>query len=400
MNNNMLTIIKKEFARFFGDKRMVFTTIIMPGLLIYLIYSFMGDGLKDTFTPDEDYRAKVCVQNMPQSIQPMFDSLQMDITDATDMDAESLKPLVENKKIELLVIFPPQFDSAMAAYNVFDTAQVAPNILMYSNFTNVESDNAENEVRIMLNMYEESISNKFDINGYREDNADEKFNLATDEDSMGKIFSMMMPFLLLIFLYSGCVAVAPESIAGEKERGTIATLLVTPMNRSHLALGKIISLSVIALLSGLSGFVGTMLSLPKLMGGAMDGLPTNIYTPTDYALLLGIILSTVLIMISLISIISAYAKTVKEAATMVLPLMILIMIVGVTSMMGGNEAQTAMSWYLIPIYNSVQAMVGIFSFGYSITNVAITIVVNIIYAGAFSLILAKMFNSEKIMFSK
>ena len=396
----MLTIIKKEFARFFGDKRMVFTTIIMPGLLIYLIYSFMGDGLADTFATDENYRAKVYVQNMPLSIQPMFDSLQMDITDATDMDAESLKPLVENKKIELLVIFPPQFDSAMAAYNVFDTAQVAPNILMYSNFTNVESDNAENMVRIMLNMYEESISNKFDINGYREDNADEKFNLATDEDSMGKIFSMMMPFLLLIFLYSGCVAVAPESIAGEKERGTIATLLVTPMNRSHLALGKIISLSVIALLSGLSSFVGTMLSLPKLMGGAIEGLPTNIYTTADYALLLGIILSTVLIMISLISIISAYAKTVKEAGTMVLPLMIVIMVVGVTSMMGGSEAQTAMAWYLIPIYNSVQAMVGIFSFGYSITNVVITIAVNSIYAGIFSLILAKMFNSEKIMFSK
>lgn len=400
MNNNMLAIIKKEFARFFGDKRMVFTTIIMPGLLIYLIYSFMGDGLADTFATDENYRAKVYVQNMPLSIQPMFDSLQMDITDATDMDAESLKPLVENKKIELLVIFPPQFDSAMAAYNVFDTAQVAPNILMYSNFTNVESDNAENMVRIMLNMYEESISNKFDINGYREDNADEKFNLATDEDSMGKIFSMMMPFLLLIFLYSGCVAVAPESIAGEKERGTIATLLVTPMNRSHLALGKIISLSVIALLSGLSSFVGTMLSLPNLMGGAIEGLPTNIYTTADYALLLGIILSTVLIMISLISIISAYAKTVKEAGTMVLPLMIVIMVVGVTSMMGGSEAQTAMAWYLIPIYNSVQAMVGIFSFGYSITNVVITIAVNSIYAGIFSLILAKMFNSEKIMFSK
>ena len=396
----MLAIIKKEFARFFGDKRMVFTTIIMPGLLIYLIYSFMGDGLADTFATDENYRAKVYVQNMPLSMQPMFDSLQMDITDATDMDAESLKPLVENKKIELLVIFPPQFDSAMAAYNVFDTAQVAPNILMYSNFTNVESDNAENMVRIMLNMYEESISNKFDINGYREDNADEKFNLATDEDSMGKIFSMMMPFLLLIFLYSGCVAVAPESIAGEKERGTIATLLVTPMNRSHLALGKIISLSVIALLSGLSSFVGTMLSLPKLMGEAIEGLPTNIYTTADYALLLGIILSTVLIMISLISIISAYAKTVKEAGTMVLPLMIVIMVVGVTSMMGGSEAQTAMAWYLIPIYNSVQAMVGIFSFGYSITNVVITIAVNSIYAGIFSLILAKMFNSEKIMFSK
>lgn len=400
MNNSILTIIKKEFARFFGDKRMVFTTIIMPGLLIYLIYSFMGDGLKDTFAPDEDYRAKVYVQNMPETVQPIFDSLDMDITNADNMNVDSLKTLIETKKIELLVVFPQQFDSSISSYNVLDTTQVAPNVLMYSNFTNVESENAESKVRYMLEEYEKSISNKFDINGYREENANETFDLATDEDAMGEIFSMMMPFLLLIFLYSGCVAVAPESIAGEKERGTIATLLVTPMNRNHLAFGKIISLSVIALLSGLSSFLGTMLSLPKLMGGAMDGLPTNIYTTSDYALLLGIILSTVLIMISLISVISAYAKTVKEAATMVLPLMIVIMVVGVTSMVGGNEAQTAMSWYLIPIYNSVQAMVGIFSFGYSITNVAITIVVNIIYAGIFSFVLAKMFNSEKIMFSK
>lgn len=400
MNNSILTIIKKEFARFFGDKRMVFTTIIMPGLLIYLIYSFMGDGLKDTFAPDEDYRAKVYVQNMPETVQPIFDSLDMDITNADNMNVDSLKTLIETKKIELLVVFPQQFDSSISSYNVLDTTQVAPNVLMYSNFTNVESENAESKVRYMLEEYEKSISNKFDINGYREENANETFDLATDEDAMGEIFSMMMPFLLLIFLYSGCVAVAPESIAGEKERGTIATLLVTPMNRNHLAFGKIISLSVIALLSGLSSFLGTMLSLPKLMGGAMDGLPTNIYTTSDYALLLGIILSTVLIMISLISVISAYAKTVKEAATMVLPLMIVIMVVGVTSMVGGNEAQTAMSWYLIPIYNSVQAMVGIFSFGYSITNVAITIVVNIIYAGLFSFVLAKMFNSEKIMFSK
>ncbi|MBR3940512.1 MAG: ABC transporter permease [Bacteroidales bacterium] len=400
MNNSILTIIKKEFARFFGDKRMVFTTIIMPGLLIYLIYSFMGDGLKDTFAPDEDYRAKVYVQNMPETVQPIFDSLDMDITNADDMNVDSLKTLIETKKIELLVVFPQQFDSSISSYNVLDTTQVAPNVLMYSNFTNVESENAESKVRYMLEEYEKSISNKFDINGYREENANETFDLATDEDAMGEIFSMMMPFLLLIFLYSGCVAVAPESIAGEKERGTIATLLVTPMNRNHLAFGKIISLSVIALLSGLSSFLGTMLSLPKLMGGAIDGLPTNIYTTSDYALLLGIILSTVLIMISLISVISAYAKTVKEAATMVLPLMIVIMVVGVTSMVGGNEAQTAMSWYLIPIYNSVQAMVGIFSFGYSITNVAITIVVNIIYAGIFSFVLAKMFNSEKIMFSK
>ena len=400
MNNNITTIIKKEFARFFGDKRMVFTTVIMPGLLIYIIYSFVVGGIRDTFESDKDYRPKVYVQQMPQLLQPMFEALEMDITDATTMDIESIKPLIENKDIELLVAFPTDFDRAMANYDISDSTLAAPNVLIYSNVTNMESGKAETVVRSILSSYEETICNKFNINALTDETANEEFNLATDEDFMGQILSAMLPFMLIIFLYSGCMAVAPESIAGEKERGTIATLLVTPMNRSHLAFGKIISLSFIALISGLSSFLGLILSLPKFMGSAMEGMPTNIYTTSDYLLILGIILSTVLVLISVISIISAYAKTVKEASTLVLPLMLIIMIVGIPSTIGGGNAQTAISWYFIPIYNSIQAMTGVFSFSYSLINVATTIAINIIYAGAFSYVLAKMFNSEKIMFSK
>ena len=400
MNNNITTIIKKEFARFFGDKRMVFTTVIMPGLLIYIIYSFVVGGIRDTFEGDKDYRAKVYVQQMPQLLQPMFEALEIDITDATTMDIESIKPLIENKDIELLVVFPTNFDSTMANYDISDSTLTAPNVLIYSNVTNMESGKAETVVRSVLSSYEETICNKFNINALTDETANEEFNLATDEDFMGQILSTMLPFMLIIFLYSGCMAVAPESIAGEKERGTIATLLVTPMNRSHLAFGKIISLSFIALISGLSSFLGVILSLPKFMGSAMEGMPTNIYTTSDYLLILGIILSTVLVLISVISIISAYAKTVKEASTLVLPLMLIIMIVGIPSTIGGGNAQTAISWYFIPIYNSIQAMTGVFSFSYSLINVATTIAINIVYAVAFSYVLAKMFNSEKIMFSK
>lgn len=400
MNNNITTIIKKEFARFFGDKRMVFTTVIMPGLLIYIIYSFVVGGIRDTFESDKDYRPKVYVQQMPQLLQPMFEALEMDITDATTMDIESIKPLIENKDIELLVAFPTDFDSAMANYDISDSTLAAPNVLIYSNVTNMESGKAETVVRSILSSYEETICNKFNINALTDETANEEFNLATDEDFMGQILSAMLPFMLIIFLYSGCMAVAPESIAGEKERGTIATLLVTPMNRSHLAFGKIISLSFIALISGLSSFLGVILSLPKFMGSAMEGMPTNIYTTSDYLLILGIILSTVLVLISVISIISAYAKTVKEASTLVLPLMLIIMIVGIPSTIGGGNAQTAISWYFIPIYNSIQAMTGVFSFSYSLINVATTIAINIVYAAAFSYVLAKMFNSEKIMFAK
>jgi sodium transport system permease protein len=201
-----------------------------------------------------------------------------------------------------------------------------------------------------------------------------------------------------MFLFSGCMAIAPESIAGEKERGTIATLLVTPMKRSELALGKIISLSVIGLLSGLSSFIGTMLSLPHLMGSAVSEMSAGVYSIADYILLLLVILTTVLIIIGMISIISGYAKSVKEAGTAVTPLMIIIMVISITAMMGSGAPEEPFL-YLIPLYNSVQCMNGIFSFTMIPLNLVITIVSNLLYAALAVFALAKIFDSEKIMYN-
>ena len=194
------------------------------------------------------------------------------------------------------------------------------------------------------------------------------------------------------------MAVAPESIAGEKERGTFATMLVTPVKRSHIAIGKVVSLSVLSLISGVCSFLGLILSLPKLMGG-MGGVSAAVYTAGDYIMLLGIILSSVLVIVALISVISALAKSVKEATNMIGPLMILVMLLGVSTMFSSGAAGSFF-WYLIPLYNSARAMSGIFSFAPSAVSVLITIGTNIVVAVLLAVGLAKMFDNEKIMFNK
>ena len=213
------------------------------------------------------------------------------------------------------------------------------------------------------------------------------------------IFSMLVPMLMLMFVFSGCMAVAPESIAGEKERGTIATLLVTPMKRSELAIGKIISLSVIALLSGFSSFLGTILSLPNLMGMSGAEMSVSAYGVAVYGQLLLVVLSTVLVIIALISIISAFAKSVKEASTTISPLMVLVMLIGITSMLGNGAPQQPLL-YLIPLYNSVQAMNGILAFSSNGLHIALTVISNVVYACVGAFVLTRMFNSEKIMFTR
>ena len=207
----------------------------------------------------------------------------------------------------------------------------------------------------------------------------------------------MLPMLLMIFLFSGCMSVAPEAIAGEKERGTIATILVTPTKRSELAVGKIFALSIIALLSGASSTLGTILSLPKRMGG-VETMSAAYYTAADYLVLAAVILSTVLL-VALISLISAYAKTIKEAQTSVMPLMIVVIFLGVTAMFGSG-AKSQLVYYCIPLYNSVQAMVGIFSFEMIPAAVALTVGVNLACTVIASFVLTRMFNSETIMFRR
>ena len=66
MNNSILTIMKKELARFFGDKKVAFSTILLPGLMIFVLYSFMGSALTSQFSVEEDYKAECYVMNFPE----------------------------------------------------------------------------------------------------------------------------------------------------------------------------------------------------------------------------------------------------------------------------------------------------------------------------------------------
>jgi len=390
---NILTVMKKEFARFFRDRRMLIMTVL-PAVLIYVIYSFMGSAMMDMFMPDEDYTPLIYAVNMPDSISPLMQSAGLNVQSIDASKVGEIKEKITAKEADICIIFPADFDAQVAAYDAQTSTSPAPNIELYYNSTDPNSSEAYWNVFSILDDYEASLANKFDVN-----RGAENPDLATIEDMSAGMLSSLMPMLLMIFLFSGCMALAPESIAGEKERGTLATLLVTPMKRSELAIGKILSLAVLSFLSGLIMAASTILSLPKLMGGAEEMIDTGIYGAPDYIYLALVILSTILLLVALISIVSAFARTVKEANTAIMPMMILVMLVGVTGMIGSGAHLESYN-YIIPLYNSVQSMNGIFSLEYSGTNILLTCLSNIAYAGIGGFALTKMFNNEKIMFSR
>ncbi|HOJ45239.1 MAG TPA: ABC transporter permease subunit [Bacilli bacterium] len=394
---NIMTIIKKELARFFKDARLVITTLLFPGLMIFGIYSIMGDAMGNMLSGDPDYVPIVKVVNMPDSINALISAneIEVEIQDLTLAEIEQAKTSIIDKDTDLLLIFPLDFDSLVD--EALNNGGLAPEISMYYNSTKPESSSVYYLFATLFDGYEMSLSNIITLNG----DVEEAYDLASDQDTLGMVLSMILPFLILSLLFSGCLAVTPESIAGEKERGTIATLLVTPIKRHELAVGKIISLSILASLAALSSFTGTILSLPKIIGmqGGETADALSNFLITDYLAIIFVIVSIVLFIVSFLAILSAYARSVKEANALAMPFMIMTLLVGILTMFGGGSSLN-LALYLIPIYGPTQALVGIFSFATDWTHIALAGISSIFYAALCGLLLIRMFNSERVMFKR
>lgn len=389
---NVLTIIKKELRRFFTDRRMLLS-LILPGLIIFLVYSVMGEFIEKQSTVAEDYKYEIVIVNYDNNLDPYFGFLTPETSNITyldDINNEYFNDIKE-KKLDIYVVYPDNFylDSLNYDPSVQGSGN-SPVVKIYYNSSKVESSQMYNIYLSCLSTFQETISEKFRVNV-----GDEQFDLITKESMTIEIITMLVPFLLITFLFTGAMSISVESIAGEKERGTIATILATPIKRTELAFGKIIALGILALIGAASSFIGLMASLPKLMAGI--NLDLSIYGVGEYLLLLLVIIGTTLVYVVLISIVSAFAKSVKEANSYSGILSILNIMIGVTSMTGISSKSVAS--HLIPIYNSTQVISAILSLEVNIVNLIVTILVNLAAVAVGVFALTKMFNSEKVMFN-
>ncbi|MGI6392029.1 MAG: ABC transporter permease [Candidatus Izemoplasmatales bacterium] len=388
---NILTIFKKEWDRVIKDKRLVFSVILLPGLMIYILYFFIGSGLTSLYSELDE---RIAMVNAPQGfvsfVETITETEALEYSEINETDIEAYKEKIDNGDWELVLVFPSDFSDQVAA-------KEKPTVNLYYNINEIASSQIYDYYSGYLEFYQQQLA--YEIYGEIKAFEQAADSLPVDqEQATGMMVSMLLPMLVLMFLFSGAMSIGPEAITGEKERGTIATLLVTPVKRNQIALGKILGLGVLSLISACSSFIGVLLSMPKLF--AIEDIDISIYSVTDYLQILLILFSTVFVIVGIISVISAFAKNMKEAGTLIVPVYLLTIIIGVTSMFRQGAVSNPFL-YLIPLYNSNQTMIAIFTFDpLSWLYTLISVIANIVYLILLVILLNKMFNSEKIMFSK
>jgi len=397
MRNNVLTIFKKESSRIISDRKLLFSAVIMPGLLIFVMYMLMGNFMNDMFTVAEDHTYQVHVANLPASAEAMLSSpeLSIDIVQISEADIYRVRQQVADRDTDLLVVFPQGFDALVEGSAA---SGLPPNVEIWSNTARSESMEARAIVTGILYAYHQGLTGTvFTINAPSADAPEGQFDMATDADIFGMVLGMLVPMMFMIFIYTGCMSIAPETISGQKERGTLGALLVTPAKRSHMALGKILAISVFALLGAIGSIIGMAAGMPAMMGIGISDL-AQYYSLLDAAMLLLVAASTTLVFVGLLSILSAYAKSVKEANAYATPFMLVATLCGLASTIIGR-VPTETVFYLIPVFNSALSLSSIVNFEVNAVNMAITAGVNVAATFICTWVVARIFSSEKIVFS-
>jgi len=378
------TVAKKELKAGFTDKIVVFQIIFMPFIIVFayaLLMVVMGEASEGTESEEE---TKAYYVNAPEY---MVDGLEeLKLQSATLDMVEDLKKGIEDKECELVVVFPEGFVMADG------TSDELSNIEIWYNSTSSDSYKMFNE----LNMYFTALQPKlFSVNAVE----DVDYDMGDEDAVLRDMLAGIMPIMLLMGVYMVVMNLAAESVAGDKERGFLNTMLIAPVKRSSIAAGKSVYLLIVSVIGGLSAFIGMALSLPKL-AESME-LESNFnYTMKEYIFLFAITITAVFALSAMLLIISTLSKDVKQATNIAPVVMMVLMIGGMLATTEGFKPMIenlGMINNLIPAWNTMILMQEIINLDYSLSSVWVSCGINLLFSVASIYVIGKCFESEKIL---
>ena len=408
---NIATIYGKELRDMLRDRRTLLSMIVIPTLLMPAITTVIGVvsyrivRQARATTPvvmlvggDDSPRARAALAaNDKVKIVPVAGDWRQQISD---------------KKVRAAVEIPPGFDAAL------ERAEFAT-VKIYNYEGEMRSGFAVTELRRFLGEYRDKvIAARLEARGlpagFVKPFEVRTENVAPPEKVGGNVIGGIIPYMFLLLSFTGAMYPAMDLTAGEKERGTMETILCSPVSRLDLVLGKFcmvltasLGTVVCSLLSmGLTFVIGGALFARATDGGpgaiarrAATGAGTTVLPSIDPLGMLGVVgmvLPMAVFFAAILLTISLFAKSFKEAQSYVSPLIILIILPAVVGMLPGVELNARLA--LVPILNvslvSKELVSGVWPWDY----LALIFGSTCVYAAAALFLAVRMFSREDVIF--
>lgn len=384
-------IFWKELVQVFRDRKLVFSTLILPVLLMPIFMFGPSLVLQRLLQGAQERKQEVAVLNLPEEALRALE--QAGLSPKAHPDPEGA--VREGK-------YPVGVRYEQGVYRVYGRlagglteGQVAVSKVQGALQALKEAKVAE---ALAQRGIPHQVLTPFQV---------EVVDTSPKREKAGGLLGFLLPFFLVVFVLTGGQVVAVDATAGEKEKGTLEALLMAPVPLWHLALGKTLATVAMALLSGISGLVG--LASGRALAAEFGG---RLFTETGQTLELGgqlildgtsflaLFLSAFLlalfmgaVMVSL----GLFARSFKEAQSYMAPLQLLVLLPLIfLQFRGFFELQT---WHhLVPLFNVALLMDALLKGSASPLQAGLTWGSTLVYAGLALLVAVRVFSREEVVF--
>jgi sodium transport system permease protein len=398
---NIGTVYRKELTEALRDRRTLISTLLVPLLLFPLLSVGFGALAVTLVKKAEEETPQVMLlggADSPAVLDALRASKKIEVVPATP----DWKDKIINKEIRAAIAIPDGFEATLAQQNPQTVA-----IYKYEGElkSSISADTVERslkayrdtviEARLDANHVPSSILTPFRI---------KQENVAPPEKVGGAAFGGIIGYMVILLCLTGGMYPAMDLTAGEKERGTMETILSSPISRLDLVLGKFFLVLTASLVTAALSVLSMGVSFwgmqqlkafdvsknPDAAGMQLHIGFTAVLSVFLMALPLAVLFSAGLITISL------FAKSYKEAQSYVSPLMILVIVPAVAAMLPGVELTAKLA--LIPILNVSLLCKELVTGTYHWTFIALIFLSTCVYATAALFLAVKMFQREDVLF--
>lgn len=401
---HITAIYRKELKDSLRDRRTLISMIVIPTLLMPIIF-FVGGTIMSKVMKKAQAEATTMViiggADSPGVVAALKAEPKFKIIEPY-MD---YKQMISEKRIRLAVEIPIGFESALKTGEPMT-------VMLYHYEGEMKSGMGVGEAdRFFRNLREKTVETRLTDRGLPASLVMpfeiKRENVAPPEKVGGNIIGGLVPYIIIILCFTGAMYPAIDLTAGEKERGTMETLLCSPVNRVNIVLGKFLMVLTASVATIVLTLTSTTISIiiggnllaggGKAAGAAGGG---SAFIPIiDPAGILGVfamITPVAMLFAAFLLTISLFAKSYKEAQSYVSPLIIVVIMPAMMGMLPGIElsAKTAM----IPILNlslvCKEMLSGVWHWNY----IALIFASTCVYAGGAMALCVRMFNREEVMF--
>lgn len=398
---NIGIVYRKEVTEAIRDRRTVISTILVPLLLFPVLSVGFGTLAFTLVGKAKEETPKVMLlggTDSPAVVEGLKKLDKIDIIPETS----NWKDQIINKDIRAAVEIPAGFQSDVAQ-------EKSDTVKIYDYEGELKSEFASDKVEKYFKSYSDNVvkerlaAKNLPVDVLKPFET-KRENVAPPEKVSGAAFGGIIGYMVILLCMTGAMYPAMDLTAGEKERGTMETILSSPISRTHLVLGKFFLILTAALGTAALSVISMGVSFSVLghytsqtAGGraAASGLllhlgPKTVASVFLMALPIAVLFSAVLMTIAL------FAKTYKEAQSYLTPMTFVVIIPAIAAMLPGVELTPKLS--LIPILGTSLLCKELVAGTYHWNLIALIFTSNCVYAAVALFIAIKMFQRESVLF--